>query len=117
MASPWRQIGTLRLLCSDIPTGSLGLSRMKHIHQIALLIHICPHRGLLKISNQRPKYQITHPSGKIGKTQDVKLRLHYNVQPWVGPLAWDQEVDIGLWHKLEGGISTEFALPPVKKKD
>ncbi|KAJ2897484.1 hypothetical protein MKZ38_004651 [Zalerion maritima] len=38
-------------------------------------------RGLLKLKNQKPKYQITHPSGKIAETTDVKLRVNYNVQP------------------------------------
>ncbi len=73
-------------------------------------------RGLLKIKNQRPKYQITHPAGRIAETDDVKLRLHYNVQPWVGILTWDQQRDIGLWKALENGVSKTFALPAIKAK-
>jgi hypothetical protein len=72
-------------------------------------------RGLIKLRNQRPKYHITHPSSKIGHTKDVRLRLHYNVQPWVGMLAWDQEVDLGVWNKMDDGVSELFDLPPVKE--
>ena len=74
-------------------------------------------RGLLKIKNQRPKYQITHPSGKIGDVEDVKLRVHYNVQPWFGMLTWNYNDNYGYWKAFEGGESKKFDLPPVKKKD
>lgn len=73
--------------------------------------------GLLKLRNQKPKYQITHPSGKIAEKEDVTLKLHYNVQPWVGLLTWNQDQDIGPWKKLAGGISKTFNLPALKKKD
>lgn len=75
------------------------------------------HRGLLQLKNQKPKYQITHPSGKIGEAEDVTLKLHYNVQPWFGPLTWDTEKDYGYWKALSGGFSKKFTLPGVKKKD
>lgn len=74
-------------------------------------------RGILSIKNQRPKYQITHPSGKVAETPDVTLRLHYNVQPWVGLLTWDQDMDVGLWKKMKNGVSKKFTLPAVKKKE
>lgn len=73
--------------------------------------------GILSIKNQRPKYQITHPSGKIAETQDVKLRLHYNVQPWVGILTWNQNRDLGLWKATKGSVSKAFELPAIKKKE
>jgi hypothetical protein len=48
----------------------------------------------------------------------VTLRLHYNVQPWVGLLTWDQyETDVGRWKRMKGGVSKVFSLPAVKKKD
>jgi hypothetical protein len=75
------------------------------------------HRGILSIKNQKPKYQITHPTGKIAETTDVELKLHYNVQPWVGILTWNQDIDIGLWKKLKNGASKTFTLPSIKKKD
>jgi signal peptidase complex subunit 3 len=43
--------------------------------------------------------------------------VHYNVQPWVGLLTFNQDLDIGLWKKMAGGLSKKFTLPAVKKKD
>ena len=74
-------------------------------------------RGKLSLKNQRPKYQITHPSSRIAETDGVELRLHYNVQPWVGALTWDQGRDYGRWKATAGGASDAFALPAIKKKD
>lgn len=74
-------------------------------------------RGKLSLKNQRPKYQITHPSSRIAETDGVELRLHYNVQPWVGALTWDQGRDYGLWKATAGGASDAFALPAIKKKE
>jgi hypothetical protein len=71
---------------------------------------------LLKLKNQKPKYQITHPSGKIAKAKDVRLQVHYNVQPWVGVLTWETGRDIGKWKKFDGGVSRVFELPELKVK-
>lgn len=73
--------------------------------------------GLLKLKNQRPKYQITHPSGKVANLENVRLRLHYNVQPWVGLLTWNQDRAFFKWDAMRGGISSLFALPEVKAKN
>lgn len=73
------------------------------------------YRGILKLKNQKPKYQITHPSGKIGETDDVRLKLNYNVQPWVGPLTWNQDVTYFKWEAVKDGASEPFALPAVRK--
>ncbi|KAI2623451.1 signal peptidase 22 kDa subunit [Xylaria nigripes] len=75
------------------------------------------HRGKLSLKNQRPKYQITHPAGKVAKTEDVTLHVHYNVQPWVGILTWNQDVDFGLWKRMAQGVSKAFGLPALKKDD
>lgn len=72
---------------------------------------------MLKLKNQRPKYQISHPSGKISETADVTLKLHYNVQPWVGLLTWNMPQDIFLWKAMSGGESDKMTLPAVKAKD
>ncbi|KAH8908412.1 signal peptidase 22 kDa subunit [Coniochaeta sp. PMI_546] len=77
---------------------------------------IDPSRGKLSIKNQRPKYQITHPTGKVAETDGVTLKLHYNVQPWVGVLTWNQDRDYGLWKKMKGGVSKPFQFPAVKSK-
>jgi len=46
----------------------------------------------------------------------VVLKLHYNVQPWVGLLTLDQETDFFQWNKLKNGVSRKFVLPAIKKK-
>ncbi|KAM5342479.1 hypothetical protein ACJ41O_013445 [Fusarium nematophilum] len=95
---------------------NIGPTAMKKLKRSAEGKSIDPSRGLLKLRNQKPKYQITHPSGNIAEKDDVELKVHYNVQPWVGLLTWDQEQDIGLWKKLSGGISEKFQLPALKTK-
>lgn len=96
---------------------NIGPVAMKKLKRSAEGKTIDPSRGLLKLRNQKPKYQITHPSGRIAEKEDVTLKLHYNVQPWVGLLTWNQGQDIGPWKKLAGGISKTFNLPALKKKD
>lgn len=82
------------------------------------LVHwLTPHSGILKLKNQKPKYQITHPNGKIAEAGEVTLKLHYNVQPWVGALTWDLKKRFAQWAAIEGGESKTFALPAIKKKD
>lgn len=44
------------------------------------------------------------------------LRLHYNVQPWVGLLTWNQDVDLWNWKTLRNSLSKKFSLPAIKKK-
>ena len=46
--------------------------------------------GLLVLKNQKPKYQITDPSGVISSRPNATLTLSWNVQPWVGALLWDR---------------------------
>ncbi|KAI5461342.1 signal peptidase subunit-domain-containing protein [Mariannaea sp. PMI_226] len=96
---------------------NIGPVAMKKLKRSAEGKSIDPSRGLLKLRNQKPKYQITHPSSKIAETKDVVLKLHYNVQPWVGLLTWNQDRDIGLWKKLAGGVSENFSLPSLKSKN
>ncbi|KAH8733547.1 signal peptidase subunit-domain-containing protein [Ilyonectria robusta] len=96
---------------------NIGPVAMKKLKRSAEGKTIDPSRGLLKLRNQKPKYQITHPSGRIAEKEDVTLKLHYNVQPWVGLLTWNQDQDIGPWKKLAGGMSKTFNLPALKKKD
>jgi hypothetical protein len=75
------------------------------------------YRGILSLRNQRPKYHITHPSRKIANTENVKLKLHYNVQPWFGILTWNQNQDFGFWKAIKGGASSAFSFPSIKKKN
>ncbi|ELR02530.1 hypothetical protein GMDG_01055 [Pseudogymnoascus destructans 20631-21] len=73
-------------------------------------------RGIIKLRNQKPKYQITAPTGRVAQARGVTLRVRYNVQPWVGALAWDTEGEVGLWKPMRGGQSGEFDLPAVREK-
>ncbi|PNP54911.1 hypothetical protein THARTR1_04600 [Trichoderma harzianum] len=96
---------------------NIGPVAMKKLKRSAEGKSIAPERGILKLKNQKPKYQITHPSGKIAETADVTLKLHYNVQPWVGLLTWDMDKAFGAWNAMKGGISNRFTLPALKSKD
>ncbi|KAH8805872.1 microsomal signal peptidase-like protein subunit [Xylogone sp. PMI_703] len=78
---------------------------------------IDPSRGKINLKNQRPKYQITAPGGKVAETKDVVLKVHYNVQPWVGALTWSPGWEFGKWEKIKGGVSKVFSLPKLKSKD
>ncbi|KAK3297491.1 signal peptidase subunit-domain-containing protein [Chaetomium fimeti] len=95
---------------------NLGPVGMKKLKRSAEGKSIDPSRGKLTLKNQRPKYQITHPSGKVAEQEDVVLRLHYNVQPWVGLLTWNQDVNFWKWETLKNNLSKKFALPAIKKK-
>lgn len=95
---------------------NIGPATRKKLIKSAAGRPIDPSRGRLALKNQKPKYQITHPSGRIANAEGVRLRLHYNVQPWVGFLTWNQDRDLGRWSALDGR-SAAFDLPPVKKKD
>ncbi|KAK8100854.1 signal peptidase subunit family protein [Apiospora kogelbergensis] len=97
---------------------NIGPATMKKLRKSAAGKPVDPKRGLLSLKNQRPKYQITHPTGRIAETSDVRLRVHYNVQPWVGFLTWSQtEHDFGRWMRMKDGLSRAFTLPAVKRKD
>jgi signal peptidase complex subunit 3 len=82
-----------------------------------VLMTIRVFRGKLKLKNQKPKYQITSPTSKLAETEDVKLYVHYNVQPWVGVLTWTPQIEFGKWKLMKGGVSKLFNLPALKKKE
>ncbi|KAK5116260.1 hypothetical protein LTR62_008587 [Meristemomyces frigidus] len=69
--------------------------------------------GILRLPNQKPKYQITDISSKIADRGNATLRLHWNVQPWVGALVWDNRKTVGRWQGLKGG-ETKFDFPALK---
>ncbi|KAF2403260.1 signal peptidase 22 kDa subunit [Trichodelitschia bisporula] len=69
--------------------------------------------GIIKLSNQKPKYQITDHTGLIAKRENATLELRWNVQPWVGPLTWMNRRDYGVWKALKGGLSKPFNFPEV----
>ncbi|KAF1954136.1 signal peptidase 22 kDa subunit [Byssothecium circinans] len=73
-------------------------------------------RGVIKLTNQRPKYQITDITGKLQNRTDVRLELGWNVQPWVGAQLWTNWRDLGMWKGLEGGKSETFTFPAIGAK-
>lgn len=70
--------------------------------------------GIIRLSNQRPKYQITDPSGKIAQVEGARLDLRWNTQPWVGPLVWTNRNDYFQWNGLKGGEAERFAFPEIR---
>lgn len=77
--------------------------------------------GIVRLSGQKPKYQIADVSGKMAERQNATLTLRWNVQPWVGALLWSNRDTLGRWQGLKGGQSETFDLPQLKgteaKKD
>ncbi|TVY85771.1 Signal peptidase complex subunit [Lachnellula willkommii] len=95
---------------------NLGPAAMKKLVKSAKGKTIDPSRGKLELKNQKAKYQITSPTGKLAETDNMVLKLHYNVQPWVGLLTWTPQIEFGSWKKVKGGISKAFKLPAIKAK-
>jgi len=94
----------------------LGPTAMKKLIRSAKGRALVPERGLIKLNNQKAKYYITSPSGKLANTENLVLKLHYNVQPWVGVLTWTPWSSFGRWQVVKGGVSKAFGLPAVKVK-
>ena len=73
--------------------------------------------GVLKLRNQKPKYQITDPSGLLAERRNATLEVNWNVQPWVGALTWDKGYlgsRVGKWAAGSSGRSKAFDFPPLK---
>ena len=73
--------------------------------------------GVLSLKNQKPKYQITDPSGVMGERQNATLVVGWNVQPWVGALVWDKGMlgkRIGAWEAGKTGRSEAFSFSYLK---
>jgi hypothetical protein len=73
--------------------------------------------GVLALKNQKPKYQITDPSGIMSERSNATLVVGWNIQPWVGALVWDQSLlgsRIGAWKAGKVGRSGAFDFPPLK---
>ncbi len=73
--------------------------------------------GVISLRNQKPKYQITDPSGVISERSNATLHVSWNVQPWVGALTWDKGYlgsRVGAWEPGKAGKSEAFEFPPLK---
>jgi len=95
---------------------NIGATALRKLRKSAKGKSIDPSRGVLHLNNQKPKYQITSPTGKLAETEDVRLNVHYNVQPWVGVLTWTPQIEFGMWKLLRGGLSDVFNMPALKVK-
>lgn len=73
--------------------------------------------GILRLADQKPKYRITTPAGKMQGLENCTLHLRYNIQPWVGALVWSEGwkwFSPPAWKALgEGAHSAPFELPEV----
>ncbi|PGH04258.1 hypothetical protein GX51_03603 [Blastomyces parvus] len=84
--------------------------------------------GLLRLRNQKPKYQITDISGRMAERENVQLVVAWNVQPWVGALMWSPHskvaeniggalgglLDMTIITGGKGGRSKPFNFPALK---
>ena len=74
--------------------------------------------GIIHLRNAKPKYQITDISGILSRRANVTLEVGWNVQPWVGALAWTlrEGQGLGRWKGIKGGKSKAFDMPSLKVK-
>lgn len=93
---------------------NVGPATLKKIIASSKGKSIDPRRGRIQYKNQRAKYQLTSPTGKISGLDNVVLKVHYNVQPWVGLLTWTPQIEFWNWKKMDGGESSPFALTNAK---
>jgi signal peptidase complex subunit 3 len=73
--------------------------------------------GVIVLKNQKPRYQITDPSGKLSELQNATLQVSWNIQPWVGALVWDKGYlgsRTGQWKAGKVGRSETFEFPALK---
>jgi signal peptidase complex subunit 3 len=73
--------------------------------------------GLITLKNQKPKYQITDPSGVLSERGNATLQVSWNVQPWCGALVWDKGFlggRVGAWEAGSNGRSEVFEFPALK---
>jgi len=73
--------------------------------------------GRINLKNQKPKYQVTDPTGLMSERSNVTLQVSWNVQPWVGALVWDKGYlgsRVGSWKPGRVGASKSFDLPALK---
>ena len=74
---------------------------------------------IISLKNQKPKYQITDPSGILSDRSNATLQLSWNIQPWVGALIWDKGYlgsRVGAWDSEKVGQSRIFSFPSIKSK-
>lgn len=73
-----------------------------------------PTPGVLRLRDQKSKYQISDITGKMAERSNVTLAVGWNVQPWVGALWWAPGT--GAVPRTEGktGETKAFTFPALK---
>ncbi|PYI29757.1 microsomal signal peptidase subunit [Aspergillus indologenus CBS 114.80] len=71
--------------------------------------------GILRLRDQKAKYQIGDVSGRMAERENVTLAVGWNVQPWVGALWWSP--GSGSVPRTRGGVgaSPAFDLPALRR--
>jgi len=72
------------------------------------------HPGILRLRNQKHKYQVTDISSKLGERGNATLVVGWNVQPWVGALWWSPETGAAPRTSGKAGRSQQFDFPALK---
>ncbi|KAE8135524.1 signal peptidase subunit-domain-containing protein [Aspergillus pseudotamarii] len=72
--------------------------------------------GVLRLRNQRAKYQISDITGKMAERSNVTLSVGWNVQPWVGALWWSPGSGAVPRTSGDAGRSKPFEFPALKTK-
>lgn len=70
--------------------------------------------GVLRLRNQKPKYQITDITGKMAERGNATLVVGWNVQPWVGALWWSPGTGAVPRTTGQAGRSKAFDFPALK---
>lgn len=70
--------------------------------------------GILRLRNQRAKYQISDITGKMADRHNVTLSVGWNVQPWVGALWWGPGTGAMPHTKGQVERSEVFDFPALK---
>ncbi|KAL3462578.1 putative microsomal signal peptidase subunit [Aspergillus heterothallicus] len=74
--------------------------------------HTAP--GVLRLRDQKSKYQISDITGKMAERSNVTLSVGWNVQPWVGALWWAPGSGAVPRTGGKNGVSKAFDLPALK---
>ncbi|KAJ0417710.1 signal peptidase subunit-domain-containing protein [Aspergillus carlsbadensis] len=70
--------------------------------------------GVLRLRDQKSKYQISDITGRIAERTNVTLSVGWNVQPWVGALWWAPGSGAVPRTGGSNGASKAFDLPALK---
>lgn len=70
--------------------------------------------GVLRLRDQKQKYQIADITGKMAERTNVTLAVGWNVQPWVGALWWSPATGAVPRTGGDEGRTEPFEFPALK---